>query len=224
MCKLSLVGVAWVFFILMIASGTPTTSICPLASNDGDEVQVRKLLADVGTKNGVTFTIEEALLKGGASDRIRSFRHLTPPEGSSLKAVLDDLSQSVANLTWYVDSNNPKIIHVLDDRLLHHQGYALDRVLDDIDFSGTVIELIDRIASQGISVSSGGPASSDDLLSMDGVTKVQARGKGLRVRDVLSDFVPLEGRGPILWFSVTHLDGGDQTTYVRFQGAPPKNR
>ena len=99
----------------------------------------------------------------------------------------------------------------------------MDRVIDDIDFSGTVIELVDAIASKGILVSAGGPVGTDDLLSMDGVTRVQVKGKGLKVRDVLSDFVSLEGRGPILWTAETHVDGSDQTSYIRFRGAPLRN-
>jgi hypothetical protein len=156
-------------------------------------------------------------------DRIRSFRHRTLPDGTGLKAVLDDLSQSVPNFTWHNDPSNPKVIHIVDDHLLRRQGYALDRVIDEIDFSGTVLELVDAIAAKGIPVSATGPVGTDDLLSMDGVTRVQVKGKGLRVRDALSDFVPLDGRGPILWTAETHVDGSDQTTYIRYRGAPPRN-
>lgn len=213
---------------LVFLSGKPGRTGALFSASGDDEVQVRQLLAEVGSKNGVTFTIEEALLKGGAMDHIRSSRHRTPPEGTGLKAVLDDLSQSVPNFTWYGDPNNPKIIHIVDDHLLRRQGYALDRVIDEIDFSGTVIELVDAIGSKGIPVSAGGPMGTDDLLSLDGVTRVQVKGKGLRVRDVLSDFVSLDGRGPILWTAETHVDGLDQTSYIRFRGAslrkPTPNR
>jgi hypothetical protein len=202
--------------------GNPFPSAGISSASSDQDVQLRELLEDLGTKNGITFTIEEALLKGGAMDRIRSFRHRLPPAGTDLKALLDDLSRSVPNFTWQNDPNNPKIIHIVDGHLLRRPGYALGRVIDDIDFSGTVIELVDAIASKSIPVSAGGPASTDDVASMDGVTRVQIKGKSLKVRDALSDFVPLEGRrGHILWFAITYVDGSDQTTYVRFQGAPP---
>lgn len=220
MYKLSLIVVVVMSSTLLLASGTSKPNICPFASTDNEELQVRQLLADAGAKNGVTFTIEEGLLKGGASDRIRSFRHHTLPEGTSLKAVLDDLSQSVPNFTWYTDPNNPKIIHIVDDHLLRRPGYALDRVINDIDLSGTVVELVDAIAAKGVPISAVGPMGSQDVMFTDFSTRVQVKGKGLKVRDALTDFVTLEGRGPILWFSETHLDGPDQTTYVRFQGAP----
>jgi hypothetical protein len=55
-------------------------------------------------------------------DRMRSFRHRTTPEGAGLKTVLDELSQSVPNLTWYSDLNNAKVIHIVDDHLLRRQG------------------------------------------------------------------------------------------------------
>lgn len=192
-----------------------------LAAQNNDEVQVRQLLADVGTKNGVTFTIEEALVKGGAMDRIRSFRHRPPPEGTSVKAALDELSQSVPNFAWYNDPNS-RIIHILDDRLLRRPGYALDQTIDDIDFSGTVAELVGQIASKGIPVSAGGPVATEDLMFIDFSTTVQVRAKGLKVRDGLSDFVSLAGRGPILWNAETYIDGTDQTTYIRFRGGPAR--
>jgi hypothetical protein len=207
---------------LVFPFGEPSRAGSPLYVPDEEEVQIRQVLADVAAKNGVTFTIEEATLRGGAMDHLRSFRHRRPPEDRGIKAVLDDLSHSVPNFTWSSDSSNPKIIHITDDRLLRLQGYALDRVIDDIDFSGTVIGLVDAIASKGIPVSAVGPMGTDDLFSMDGVTRVQVKGKGLKVRDALSDFVPLEGRGPILWTAETRVDGSDQTSYIRFRGAPSR--
>jgi hypothetical protein len=196
----------------------PSAGLSFVSSDQG--VQLRELLEGLGTKNGIKFTIEEALLNDRVADRIRSFRLRTPPGGTDPKAVLDELSRSVPNFTWQSDPNNRKIIHIVDIHLLRRPGYALDLVIDDINFSGTVIDLVDAIASKGIPVSAGGPASTGDLASMDGVTKVQVKGKGLKVRDVLSDYIPVEGRSPILWFAETSMDGPDPTTYVRFQGAP----
>jgi len=222
MYKIPIIGALFSWLAVLSVHSTLTRSTGPHPVSNEDQVQLRQLLADVGIKSGVTFTIEEAFLQGKAMDPIRSFRHRMPPEGTDLKVALDDLSRSVPNFTWQSDPNNPKIIHITDDRLLHRRGYALDRVIDDIDFSGTVIELVNAISSKGIAVSAGGPASTEDLITMDGVTRVQVKGKGLRVRDALSDFIPLEGRGPILWFAVTDVDASNQTTYVRFQGVPPR--
>ena len=220
MSGLFVIGAFFIWWAGGFVSGDSTTKMCLLVASDDEDVQVSQLLVDMGAKNSVTFTIEEALLKGGPMDHLRSSRHRTPPEGTTVKVVLDELSQSVPHFTWYTDPNNPKIIHILDDRLLHRQGYALDRVIDDIDFSGTVMELVDTIAAKGIPVSSAGPASTEDLLLTDGITRAQVKGKGLRVRDALSDFVPLEGRGPILWIAETRVDGSDQTSYIRFRGGP----
>jgi hypothetical protein len=207
---------SWNFVFLSGEHGQKGTA------SDNDEVQVRQLLADAGTKNGVTFTIEEAVLEDRATGRIRGFRHRTPPNDMDLKDVLDDLSQSVPNFTWYGDHNNPKVIHIVDDHLLQRKGYALDRVINDIDFSGTVIELVDAIAAKGIPVSAGGAVGTEDLLSLDGLTRLQVKGKGLKVRDALSDFVPLDGRGPILWTAETWVEGTNPTTHILYAGAPPQ--
>ena len=187
-------------------------------------VQVRELLSEEGVKSGTTFTIEEAILKGGKLDRIRSFRRPTPPAGTHLTALLDDLSQSIPNFTWYADPNNPKIIHVVDSQLLHWKGYALDRNIDEIHFTGTVSGLVEAIAAKGVPVSAVGTFDTQALAFTDFASKVQVDGTNLKVRDALSDFIPLRGRGPILWFAETHIDGSDTTSYIRFQGAPPRTR
>lgn len=130
-------------------------------------VQIRQLLSEEGLKSGTTFTIEEAILKGGTMDRIRSFRRPTPPEGTGLTAVLDDLSQSIPNFTWYADPNNPNMIHVVDTQLLHWKGYALDRNIDEIHFTGTVSGLVDAIAAKGVPVSAVGTFDTQALGGWD---------------------------------------------------------
>jgi hypothetical protein len=197
----------------------PTSSV--YASTDGD-VLLRDLLADLGKQYDVTFTLEEAVLEDRATGRIRGFRHRPLNEDADLKTALENLSRTVPNFTWQTDVNNPKIIHIIDDHLLHRNGYALDRKIDVIDFTGTVGGLVDTIAARGIPVSSVGAFDSQELMFTDFNSNVQVNGKNLTARDALSDFISLEGRGRILWFAETHVEGSDPTTYVRFQGAPPK--
>jgi hypothetical protein len=95
-------------------------------------------------------------------------------------------------------------------------------VIKELDFSGKVNRLVDAIAAKGIPVSSLGGADVVDAMVTDYKTEVQVKGTDLRVRDALTDFVPLEGRGPILWVAETRLEGSDQTSYIRFRGAPPR--
>jgi hypothetical protein len=171
-------------------------------------------------KNGVTFTLEEAIGKDGALGPIRTSAHSRIPEGSPLTGALDELSQSVPHFTWHADSSNPKIIHIVDERLLHRRAYALDMVIGELDFAGTVNHLVDTIAAKRIPVSSLGGADVRDAMMTDYKTQVQVKGKSLTVRDALTNFVPLEGREPILWLAETRLEGSDQTTYITFRGFP----
>jgi hypothetical protein len=203
-------------------SGNPHVPKSPVLASDDQDAQVQELLADLAKKNDVTFTLEEAILEDGGMGRIRSFRHRMPLENMDLKAALDDLAQKVPNLSWRADANNPKIIHIIDDHLLNRKGYALESTINDIDFSGTVSGLVDAIAAKGVPVSSVGLFDSHELLVTDFITTVQVKGKSLKVRDALSDFVPLQGRGPILWIAETHVNGSDPNSYIRFRGAPSK--
>lgn len=113
-----------------------------------------------------------------------------------MKPSLDLLVQTVPNFTYRFDPNKPKIIHIIDDRLIHRPGYALDRTVDSIEISGPVHEPVDAIARKGIPLSPRGPFDTTELMFTDFMSAVQPKRIGLVVRDVLTDFNSLNGRGP----------------------------
>jgi len=193
------------------------------SSTRDHDITLIEVLVDLGTRSGVTFTIEEAVAKDGVMDHLRHFKNGTLSKGSELKPALDFLVQTVPNFSYRSDPHNPKIIHIIDDRLIRRPGYALDQVVDNLEFSGRVGELVDAIARKGVPISSMGPFDASELMFTDFRSTLQLKGTGLVVRDILSDFISLTGRGPILWFAQTALEGSDTTTYVRFQGAPSEN-
>jgi hypothetical protein len=221
--RLFAVGIAFLLSGTTFLCGRPNPIKDPSLQSANDDVAVEDLLTNLGMKNSVTFTLEEAIGKDGMMGPIRTSVHRRISEGSALTGVLDELSQSVPHFTWRADASNPKIIHIVDERLLHRRTYALDMVIKELDFAGKVNRLVDAIAAKGIPVSSLGGADVVDAMVTDYRTELQVKGKDLRVRDALTDFVPLEGRGPILWVAETRLEGPDQTSYIRFRGAPPRN-
>lgn len=218
--KFFAIGTVYLLLGAIFLYGKPNPASDHFVQSADDAVSLQDLLTDLGVKNGVTFTVEEAVLKDGLMGTMRNSAHRRIPEGSALNAALDELSQSVAHFTWHADASNPKIIHIIDEHLLRRRGYALDMVIGELDFAGTVNRLVDAIAAKGVPVSSLGGADVGDAMVTDYKTIVQVKGKGLTVREALTDFVPLDGRGPILWLAQTRIEGPDQTTYVRFRGAP----
>lgn len=210
---LLLVSIAGVIWISSFRSQNAKTMVSP---QDNQAVQVSAALNDIGATYGYFFTLEESFHEGGQINRIESQKIERLTRGSGVKQELDELVRLIPEVTYKIDEDNPKIVHLIDARLADTKGYALDDWIKKIDFSGTVFELVDAIAKQGIRVSSSGMMSTQDLSSTDLRTHVVVKGEGLSVRKALSGFIPLEGRSNrILWVARTKL-GPEGTSYIRF--------
>ena len=186
------------------------------SSGEDRSIPVSDALNDIGAKYDYFFTLEESVNEGGQLKRIESQKIERLTRGSGLKQELDELVRLVPEVTYKIDEANPKIIHLIDTKLSHTKGYALEDRIKEINFSGTVFELVDAIAEKGIRISSRTSVSVGDFSSMDFKTRVKVTGEGLTVRRALSDYLPLEGRSNrILWVATTKT-GPDSTSYVRF--------
>ncbi|HET6889895.1 MAG TPA: hypothetical protein VFH31_02235 [Pyrinomonadaceae bacterium] len=188
-----------------------------VTSAEDESTPVRDALNEIGAKYGYFFTVEESFHEGGQTNRIESQKIERLTRGSGLEQELDELVRLVPEVIYKIDEEeNPKIIHLIDAKLAKTKGYALDDRIKNIDFSGTVFELVAAIAKQGIRVSSQGMMSVQDLSSTDLKTQVVVKGDGLSVRKALTDFIPLGARSNrILWIARTKMDP-DATSYVRF--------
>ena len=102
----------------------------------------------------------------------------------------------------------------MDARLAQQKGYALESLIKRIVFTGKVNDLPSEIGRHGIPVSL--PPIMDIRAYPDHTTTVQVKGEDLKVRDALSNFIPLEERrGRILWIASTKLGQGEMT-YVYY--------
>jgi hypothetical protein len=212
--------------VFWISLSVPSTFRANQGATSGaqdSDIAVQELLVDLGKKNGVVFTVEEAVLDEGDPARIRFFRMHERPKGEDLKTALDEMARSAPTFTWYRDGQNARIIHIIDNALLSRKNYSMDRIVDTVDFTGTVSGLVDALAAKGVPVSSLGSFDSSEFMFTDFRSLVSVRAKDAAVRDLLTDYVSLEGRGAILWVSETRLSGPDLKTYVRYRGAPPRN-
>jgi hypothetical protein len=184
------------------------------SSVDNEFVMLDVALNEIGTTYGYYFTIEEALQ--GSMNRIESQRIQRLTRGSDAKQELDELVRLIPDVTYKIDEENPKIVHIIDAKLTQTKGYALDDRIKDINFSGTVFGLVGEIAKQGIRVTSQGLVDFAEFPMTDFKTHVVVKGEGMSVRRALSDFVPLEKRSPrLIWIARTK-PGPEETSYVRF--------
>ena len=185
-----------------------------------ESVTLEEALADLGRSNHYFFTVEYAWKPGDFTSWVlRATQVQKPRQNSSLWKELERLRHKLPNFTYTLNQGNPRIIHIMDSRLANLQGYGLDRIIDRIDFSGDVYHLINDIGGKGVPISSRGPIDVQDLPNVDQSSNVHVMGQRLSVRDALSNFISLEGRGPILWKAATKLPQGE-ITYVQFLGHP----
>jgi hypothetical protein len=181
-------------------------------------VPLAEFVHELGTKYDSYFTIETAWAEGESVDSMEaSLVHKLSGAGS-LVQELEHLKKTVPNFAYEPGQANSRIIHIIDSRLSRQKDYALDRVIPSIDFSGPAHLLADALAKQGLPISSHMTRFSQ-LDVEDYVTVVHIKAKNLRVRDVLSDFIPLDREVKVLWIARTRL-GPRETTQIRFQGRP----
>jgi hypothetical protein len=178
-------------------------------------------LAQLGEQYNYFFTIEVASKDTEVKSGIDS-RWIQRRSGKNdLQQELEQLRLAIPNFSYEVDKANPRIIHVKDARLTEYKGYALESIIKSINFTGKVNDLPSEISKQGIPLSPPPVMSFEE--SRDYTTVVQVKGAGLKVRDALSYFLPLEKRqSRILWIASTKLGQGQMTyLYYPWPGKKP---
>lgn len=184
-------------------------------------VPLSQFLMTVGETYDRFFTIEEAWKTGESMNSLEARLIQTSSQQKTVEKELESLRQAVPNFTYEVDKSNPRIVHIIDARLAETQGYGLESVIKSIDFTGSSSELVATIGRQGISVSPQRALFTNEFQDYD--TVIHVRGEGLRVREALSNFVPLgERRGRILWIARKKLGEGE-VTYVYYPSPGKKS-
>ena len=184
-------------------------------------VPLSELLMTVGETYDRFFTIEEAWKTGESMNSLEARLIQTSSERKTVEQELQRLRQTVPNFTYEIDKSNPRIVHIIDARLTQTQGYGLESVIKSIDFAGSPTELVATIGKQGISVSPQRALFTNEF--QDYSTVIHVKGEGMRVRDALSNFVPLDERkGRILWIARKKLAEGE-VTYVYYPSPGKKS-
>jgi hypothetical protein len=163
------------------------------------------------------FTIEEAVPGDGMSPLLRSRPVVRPGKKFGLIRELEELRRTVPGFTYYVSRREPRVIHVVEAALTRRKDYGMSAVVQRIDFTGTLMALTSAIEMQGIPVAPSLVHDSDTFPFLDFHTEVKVSARRMSVRDVLTDFIPLRGRGSrIIWFAETK-EGQKEKTLVEFR-------
>jgi hypothetical protein len=188
--------------------------------NNQEEQQILlpRLLEELGREQNRFFTIEEAWAEGESMNSIESQWLTRSSKRSDLKSELEQLRESLPNLTFQIDKADSRFVHIIDARLATQKGYGLERTIDRIRFAGTGGELVEALIKRGIPFSPITLTSIHEHSSFNDSIPVRINGENLGVRDLLTRSIPLEKRtNRILWVARTRLGQGE-VSYIYFYG------
>jgi hypothetical protein len=176
------------------------------------------VLTRLGDKHDIYFTIESGYTAGEPVNRLESILiRESSLAGSDIQQKLSAIRKEAPDFTYEIVSGNPRIIHIIDSRLASLKSYGLLSTVKRLDFSGRVDELITFLSKQNIPVTLQNFGDIREMREWDMKTLVKVKADGLRVRDVLSNFIPLNRSGRILWIARTKLEQG-AVSQVQFRG------
>jgi hypothetical protein len=171
------------------------------------------------------FTIETAYTEGESMNAFTSqlIKRTDKPSGVSnseqLRLRLTQICSTINNFAFFTNTSNPRIIHLVDKRLVGQAGYAMDMVVTNISFVGKIPDLFERINSFGIPVSQQMSFGIGDPLhfAIDTTTVLNVKGTNLPVRDVISNFIDLQGYSRVVWVATTKI-GHNEPSQITFRG------
>ena len=171
-----------------------------------------------GERLGCHFTLEMFYPPKFGSEPIYRLFIDDDPNVKSVDALLKKLSKDVKPMAFVRCVDNPSVIHVIDKRLLGLKGYAIEKKVT-VKYRGTVDMLTAELYKLlGKRINRKGIGGMRDVFD-DHVTVVSVNAKDRRVREVLTDCLPLKGYHTVLWRAETRTVDGKPYTTVQYFGA-----
>jgi len=217
--KIILNGVLIVLVGSLMLSVNTKAEDMPTSETGRDKMTVLTLcLSDLGKKYDVYFTIEEAYEEGSVQNPISSRLISCSIENSTLNEALRGLEQALPDVEILKSETNLAVVHLIDSRLKAMGNYPIDYMLDSINYSGPIVQLIDEVSKQVPTIEAQTMfAVGRGPIVMDMITKVTVSAINSSVRDVLTNYIPLSTYNRVLWIANTKLGDKPKTT-VQFGG------
>jgi hypothetical protein len=209
--------------LFLVAGSTALDADSRIIKDDWPEIALGSVLGGIGYDYDYNFTIEDAWTESEPHRLLETYLAERPFRGEGFQRELDHLRSQFPNLDFRVNALNPRIVHVLDARLRNQSNYGLEGMVKNLDFAGSLKELIAHLGRQGAPISSPRLIDIHEGYGIDFGTLIEAKGRNLSVRDALSLFVPLKERRRVLWIARTKL-GLSEVSYVYFHKASNRNK
>jgi hypothetical protein len=196
-----------------------TTATC-FAEGDEKEMHWQRYLSVVGDRIGYQFTIEVFEYRG---DEPNFLNALIIDDGSvqSLDALLKTMSKELPRFEIARNARHKHVLHVTERGLKNLHGYALNDTAD-LHYEGS-IDGVARALHESLPALDRKSAGDWREMFDDHVTRVTINATDESVRDILTDCVPLERYGAILWRAQTDWHKPEPTTTVQYYG-PRKSK
>ncbi len=140
---------------------------------------------------GYQFTIEET-----SKDPVPLLLDATLPK------TLVELKALLPGYDIQVDSNNPHLIHIIESSV-RTESYPLTKVLDKFDYSGPAYMMLKQLPNMGPVIYGIIDGRVDDIYDS---TEVKVSVKKASCLDIITQCMPLDHFGPILWIATLQPD------------------
>ncbi len=210
---LSLLILITLLLLTMALGDAPEARVKKLAFENAafqqETIPLLEFLVETGKTYNCFFTIEEAWQNGESINQVEATKLEKSLAKDSLRSALESLRQAAPNLMYMISKENPRIIHIIDTRLMRQSQYGLENIVKNINFTGTTGELLDELSKMGVSIQRPGLMDIHEARLINSQTKVKVVGQGLKARDILSNYIPLNDHGRVLWIARTRLASGE---------------
>jgi hypothetical protein len=166
------------------------------------------------------FTIEE--MPRGVDDWIESHDMRLRSQPDSIDELIELLPAELKGVHVYRSTENPAVIHVIDERLEKEKDYSLAKRVS-VTFSGSLeklVEKLQRTSPINLGTKMGGGLSGV-VITTDCITEIHCSTRGTSARRVLTDWLPLLKYNRTLWVANTQRINGILETDVFYYGKFP---
>ena len=202
--------------LVMAATGIASGKDPPAA---GKKMSMDLYLHHLCEQSDVYFTIERMTHLPGKEIGKSPFDRddLVPDtDVKTPEAMITKLRVDLKGVAVIRDSNNPSVIHLVDERLLTMPSYVMGKKVD-VKFSGIIDDLVSELAKQRKPIESARVGGIGQALG-DFRTRVVVDVKNQPVREVLTGCVPLRDYPRVLWEGETWETDGTYMTRIRYTG------
>ncbi|MBI1761599.1 MAG: hypothetical protein HYR56_09210 [Acidobacteria bacterium] len=192
-------------------------SVMAQVASQPEELSLLQFLNELGKSCECYFTLEEAWQNNEPINQVESVRISKAALKVTPQNTLELLRQQVPNLSYMIDNHNPRIVHLIDTRLLHQRGYALESIIKQVNFEGTSGELVEELKKYGSQIQLPSVLGVHEARQLKSDARMKAIGRALKAREVLSSFSSLENHGRILWIARTKLSDNEITNIYLYR-------